>query len=235
LKRINAVFGYSRVSGSDQLKGGGLNRQRVVIARYCQDRNLEVKRIFEEEGVSGTLSERPAFASMLADCELENVKIIVVEDLSRLARELMVQMNLATLIASKGIELFSANTGENISEALQSDPMRRAMIQMQGVFAELERAVIVKRLENGIKQIEDSGLRNGVPVKRRTLDGKVKVRGRLRITERYPELIPIVADLRDEGNSLNGIAKVLNRKGYKSDTGGQINHVNIARILIYQR
>ena len=133
---------------------------------------------------------------MLADCELENVKIIVVEDLSRLARELMVQMNLATLIASKGIELFSANTGENISEALQSDPMRRAMIQMQGVFAELERAVIVKRLENGIKQIEDSGLRNGVPVKRRTLDGRVKVRGRLRITERYPELIPIVADLR---------------------------------------
>ena len=206
-----------------------------MIERYCQGRDLEVKKIFEEQGISGTLSERPAFASMLADCELENVKIIVVEDLSRLARELMIQMNLATLIASKGIELFSANTGENISEALQSDPMRRAMIQMQGVFAELERAVIVKRLENGIKQIEDSGLRNGVPVKRRTLEGKVKVRGRLRISERYPELIPIVSDLRGDGISLNGIAAILNRRGYKNDTGGQINHVNIYRILMYRR
>ena len=49
-------------------------------------------------------------------------------------------------LASKGITLIAANTGENVTEAITSDPMRKAMVQMQGVFAELDKSMLVKKL-----------------------------------------------------------------------------------------
>lgn len=70
----------------------------------------------------------------------------IVERLDRLAREYMVQEQLLVYLAAKGISIYNAATGENITEAVKSDPMKKAVIQIQGVFAELEKSLLVKRL-----------------------------------------------------------------------------------------
>ena len=44
------------------------------------------------------------------------------------------------------IDLYSANTGENVTQAIKDDPVKKAMVQMQGVFAELEKSRLVKKL-----------------------------------------------------------------------------------------
>jgi len=69
-----------------------------------------------------------------------------VERLDRLAREYMVQEQLLVYLAAKGISLYNAATGENITEAVKADPMKKAVVQIQGVFAELEKSLLVKRL-----------------------------------------------------------------------------------------
>jgi DNA invertase Pin-like site-specific DNA recombinase len=50
-------------------------------------------------------------------------------------------------LASKEIILIDARTGENVTQAIGSDPMKKAMIQMQGIFAELEKNLLVKKLK----------------------------------------------------------------------------------------
>jgi site-specific DNA recombinase len=136
----NIILGYVRVSSREQINGTGIERQINAIETFAKHMRRNVRqsrmklRIFVEKGISGTVEKRPAFSEMIAFADANDCKIIIIEDMSRLARELLLQMQLATYIASKEIDLYSANTGENISQAIYDDPMRKAMIQMQGVF-----------------------------------------------------------------------------------------------------
>lgn len=142
------AVGYTRVSGRNQVEGHGFERQEEAIRGFCQVAGVEVVRVYREEGVSGTLGEadRPAFAAMVSDMIREGIEAVVVEGLDRLARELRIQEQLLVYLASKGLSLHSARTGEDVTAAIAEDPMRRAMVQIQGVFAELEKGLLVRKL-----------------------------------------------------------------------------------------
>lgn len=80
------------------------------------------------------------------------------EGLDRLAREYRIQETLIIYLASKGIELISARTEENVTKAVQADPMRKALVQIQGVFAELEKSLLVKKLRTARETVrKDKG------------------------------------------------------------------------------
>ena len=148
--KLEAVA-YLRVSGKGQLEGTGFDRQGESIAGWAKRNSVELKRAYLEEGVSGTKSEteRPAFAEMVTDLLANGCRTIVVESLDRFARDLCVQMQLLAYLKSKGLRLFSASTGEDVTEAMESDPMRKAMVQMQGIFSELDKSLLVRKLKNG--------------------------------------------------------------------------------------
>ena len=50
------------------------------------------------------------------------------------------------MLCSKGLTLISANTQQNVTEAFMGDPMLKAMIQVQGVFAKLDKSMLVAKL-----------------------------------------------------------------------------------------
>jgi site-specific DNA recombinase len=106
-----------------------------------------MERVYKEQ-VSGTKGEadRPVFMEMIADILSNGVRTIVVKGLDKLAREYRIQEQLLIYLSCKDIEPINASTGENITEAIQSDPVRKALVQIQGVFAELEKNQIVHRL-----------------------------------------------------------------------------------------
>jgi site-specific DNA recombinase len=91
-------------------------------------------------------TERPAFQEMMAAILTNGVSTIIVESMDRLARELRIQEALLIYLASKGVDLVSARTGENITQAVQADPLKKALVQIQGVFSELEKNQLVRRL-----------------------------------------------------------------------------------------
>jgi hypothetical protein len=75
------------------------------------------------------------------------VKTVIVEGLACLAcREYWIQESLLIYLASKGITLLSARTEEDVTAAMLSDPMKKALVQIQGIFSELERSLLVKKL-----------------------------------------------------------------------------------------
>jgi len=145
---LTKAFGYVRVSSKGQVEGDGFRRQEAEIQACAKANGYEIVGVYREEGVSGTLDEadRPAFRDMMTVILRNGVRTVIVEGLDRLAREYRIQETLLVYLASKGVALVVARTGENVTEAVMADPMKKALVQMQGVFAELEKGLLVKKL-----------------------------------------------------------------------------------------
>jgi len=99
-----------------------------------------------QEAMTGTDTDRPVFTKMLADLLANACRIVILERLGRLARDLGIQLQLVGLFCSKGITLISADTQQDVTAAFSGDPMLKAMIQVQGVFAELVKSILVAKL-----------------------------------------------------------------------------------------
>lgn len=212
------AFGYVRVSGKAQVEGDGFERQGEEIARYCQDNGIELVKVYEERGISGTKGEedRPAFLEMVQAILANGVRAIVVEGLDRLAREVRIQESLILYLAAKEITLLSARTGENVTEAYMGDPMRRALVQIQAVFAELEKSLLVKKL----RAARD---------RKRAREGRCE--GRKNYAETDPGLLERIASLRTGGRTWAEVAEELTSQGIQTRTGRPWTAANV-QVLI---
>jgi DNA invertase Pin-like site-specific DNA recombinase len=85
--------------------------------------------------VSGAdpIDTRPGFAALLNRIEGNGVRVVIIEDASRFARDLMTQeLGILSLI-KLGVRVITA-TGDDLTDT--SDPMKKAMRQIGGAFAE---------------------------------------------------------------------------------------------------
>jgi len=203
------VYAYLRVSGKGQIVGNGFDRQLETIQAYCERVGDEIDSVFKEQ-VSGTKDEtdRPEFKTMVSAIMRDGVDTIIVESLDRLAREYRIQEQLLIYLASKGINLISANTGENVTRAITADPMKKAMVQMQGIFAELDKSLTVKKLRKAREKI-------------RKESGKCEGRKSYKETEEGSEILREIRRLRRKRKgrvrrTFNEIAEALNKQGYRA-------------------
>jgi len=141
---LRPAVGYLRVSGRGQVEGHGFDRQEADIRAFAAGR-FQVERIYREAH-TGTEAERPELTRMVADLLANGCRTVVVASLDRFARDLGVQMQLLAAMRARGIALFSAATGEDVTAALDEDPMARALVQIQGAFFELDKALTVRKL-----------------------------------------------------------------------------------------
>lgn len=143
-KRISA-FAYLRVSGQGQVNGHGFDRQAETIAAFAVEHGYSVEQTFRD-AFTGTEADRPEFKQMVATILANGVRTILIESLDRLARDVMVQSVLLAQLAQYEITLINCVTGEDVTAALSEDPMRKALIQVQSVFSELEKSRLVSKL-----------------------------------------------------------------------------------------
>ncbi len=211
--------GYVRVSGKGQVAGTGPDRQRDIITAYAKRTGLAVVKVYRET-YTGTEAKRPEFTTMLHDLLMNGCRAVVVESLDRLARDLAVQLQLTALLASRGITLLNATTGQDVTAAMQQDPMLRAMVQIQMVFAELDRSLIVAKLKSGRERIRQQ---------------RGRCEGRKRFGERPGEAgtLDRMKALND-GRTFYGIAKALNDEALPSRTGRPWTATAVKRILARQ-
>lgn len=217
------AFGYVRVSSQGQVEGNGFRRQEDEILAYCKANKIDLVEVYREEGVSGTTDEtdRPAFQDMVSAILKNGVRTVIVEGLDRLAREYRIQETLLVYLAAKGITLINARTGENVTEAISADPMKKALIQIQGVFAELEKNLLVKKLRVARKaKAEEVG----------------KCEGRKSYQEAAPELVARIKALyrkpkNGKRKSLQEMVNILNAKGSYTLDGKPWSRQNLHRVI----
>ncbi len=210
-----------RVSSKGQVKGHGFERQEETISRFAAENGYVVTEIFRD-AFTGTDADRPEFNRMLGVILANGSRTILVESLDRLARDVMIQSLLLAKLAQHGITLFNCVTGEDVTACMSEDPMRRALIQIQSVFSELEKSRLVSKLRRAREAKKQSA-------------GKCE--GRKAFGERAgeKEVIDLMRSLRSVENgqrlSFAGIAKELNDRGVGTRTGAPWHTTTVRNIL----
>jgi len=120
-------------------------RQREAIQAFAKRVGFALVDEFSDPGVSGAdpIAERPGFGKLLDRIEGNGVRVVIVEDASRFARELMTQELGILALMKRGVQVLTAN-GDNLTD--DSDPSRKMTRQIAGAFAEYEKARLVAKL-----------------------------------------------------------------------------------------
>lgn len=114
---------YCRVSGAKQVReGDGLGSQEGRCREFAGHRNYVVVEVFKDD-VSGSLTDRPAMKAMLAYLKKQRgtPHVVIVDDISRLARGMKAHMELRAAISLVGgiLESPSVEFGEDADSELQ--------------------------------------------------------------------------------------------------------------------
>lgn len=214
------AFAYLRVSSQGQVEKDGFPRQRKAVDLCARAKGFTIAREFREEGLSGETEwgSRPAFLEMVSAIIDNGVRTIIVENLTRLARAYTIQEAILVYLASKKITLISADTGEDITEALYGDPMKKAMIQMQAVFSELEKNSLVRKLR---------AARN----RKKAETGRCEGRKPFGVTKKEKAAIIRMLELRATGMSYAEIALSLDAEGHGTRGGKKWSPQSVSNIV----
>lgn len=153
------LVGYTRVSSASQVDGFGLAVQEKAIRSWCRRERHRLVAMHTDAGVSGATgpADRPGLsAALLALQKPPEAEGLVVAKLDRLARAVTVQEAALAVAWRAGGRVFTVDGGE-VRRDDPDDPMRTAMRQMVGVFAELDRRMVVKRLRDGRSAKAETG------------------------------------------------------------------------------
>jgi DNA invertase Pin-like site-specific DNA recombinase len=139
-------YGYARVSTDDQ----NLALQLAALKKA----GCTTERIFRDAGKSGATTNRPALLRCLK--KLDPGDTLIVWKLDRLGRSLRDLIAMLDDFKKRGVKFRS------LTEAIDTEtPTGRAMWQMIGVLAELERSLISERTRAGVKDAQRRGVKFG--------------------------------------------------------------------------
>lgn len=101
---------YTRVSSLKQTKqGDGLASQETRCRDFAAYKGYQVAKVFHDEGISGGIVDRPAMREMLKWLRQhrKDAPVVIIDDVSRLARDLDAHRQLRGAIGSVGASLES--------------------------------------------------------------------------------------------------------------------------------
>jgi site-specific DNA recombinase len=148
--QANGAVIYVRVSTDEQANGPlNLLNQEKRCCDYCKQHGLEVVRVFVDPGESARSTDRPAFQEMLTFCKANRHKIacIVVQDLSRFARNLQDQMQ--TLYELNAVNIVLRSVYES---NMDESPEGKMQAGIFGTFNEYFSNSLSKRMKDRTRQ-----------------------------------------------------------------------------------
>lgn len=177
---------------------------------------ITIVETFKEEGVSGTkeLDDRPALQDLLAALKEGNVKVVILEKLDRLARDLMVQETILSDLMKQGFEVISVCEPDLCS----TDPSRVLVRQIFGAIAQYDRAMTVLKLR---------GARQRMKVR----EGRCECRKAFGARSGESHAIARMRELRSGGMAVDRIAEQLNAEGIATRMGKGWHGMSVSRIL----
>jgi DNA invertase Pin-like site-specific DNA recombinase len=216
------VVGYLRTSSAANCGGDkdSDKRQRAAIESFAKRAGFALVGEFSDPGVSGAdpIETRPGFAALLDRIEGNGVRVVICEDASRFARELVTQELGIIALIRRGVRVLTA-TGDDLTDS--TDPSRKMMRQIAGSFAEYEKARLVGKLRAARER-------------KRTASGKCE--GRKAWREINPGLVLEAKRLRRRSpkghqRSLRDVATELAKLGYVNERGVAFSPSSIASII----
>lgn len=232
---IHAI-GYCRVSSLSQVQdGSGLGVQKDRIMAWGQYQNIQVIKVEEDAGISGSSTDnRPGFrAAMRSVLELGCKGVLVTYSLSRLGRDALDLQEAISVLLHAGVRVVSISDGVDSASGMGATVLR-IVVSVLSMIAELERETIRTRLLDGRRRADatnkvySSEPRYG----RRVVDS---VPGDLEDDPLELRAVETIKSLHAKGHSYRTIAELLDEMGLKPRRAMKWNHVVVGRIATGRR
>lgn len=206
---MTKAFAYLRVSGKSQIDRDGFTRQLMNIKSYAKAHNIDVVDVFQEKAVPGTteLRDRPALVTLLDILKVNGTKLVLIERLDRLARDLIVQETIIADFRRRGLELVSVME----PDLLRDDPDTKLRRQIYGAMAEHTKAIAVTQLR-------------GARQRMKAATGRCEGRKPYGFRSGETDVLERMYELRQSGMSFDKIASVLNLENLVPRTPGKRWH-----------
>ena len=188
---------YARVSSMGDRQS--TERQIEDLTRYAEGKGYEIMRVFQEH-VSGAKSnqERGVLSECLEFCREERPGTLMVTELSRLGRSTVEVLKAVEDLTAAGVNTYILDLNlSTLDERGEENPVAKMVLTVLALGGEMERKLILGRLNSGRALAKSKGVKMGRP--------KGSALTNEDIQAKYPE---VVRHLRKGKNSIREIAKL---------------------------
>lgn len=187
---------YSRTSTFKQ----SFTRQTEELSKYAVESNYEIAGIYEEV-VSGYRknSERAVLTKMLSELKENRIDKVLVWEISRLGRTVSEVTQTIEFFNELKVSLFiKMNSLETLIDG-KLNPMTSFMINILSSVGEMEKSIVVERMQSGRK----SYIKNGGIIGR-PRNSKLSTKGYL---EKHKDIVKFLK----QGQSIRNVAKLTDK------------------------
>jgi DNA invertase Pin-like site-specific DNA recombinase len=144
---------YARYSSENQ-RPESIDDQISACRKFARDHGYTVsdEHVFSDQAASGARKDRTGLATLLAAAETRAFAIVLVDDLSRLARDNYLMLSVLAELRFSGVRVVS------VADGLDSDDEEATLgIQVRGIFNELQLRDLRKKTLRGQIGQKDRG------------------------------------------------------------------------------
>lgn len=220
--KVIRVAAYARVSSDKDAAFHSLEAQQAYYEEYIrQNPNWTLVDIYSDNGISGTIINRPEFQRMLEDCRNGKIDLVVTKSITRFARNTIILLETIRELKALDIDVFFEK--ENMHSI---SPDGELMLTLLAMYAEEEARSasenqkwrIRKKFENGEPWVGDM-------LGYRLVDGKMV------IVSEEAEIVKLIYGLYLSGMGTNAISRKLIEMGITSRYSDYWHTSVIHRIL----
>ena len=236
---MKTAIGYIRVSTDHQ----DLERQKMLIKKFCEERGYILIRLIEDFGISGADAERAGYLELQALTE-DSCDIIVVSELARLSREDDVMKTLSTIygLMAKFDLIMLDDLATIYKKGSKFEFMQFIGLAFKAYGASEERKKIAERMKTGkysliarfplacLDSTEPLGFKK-VPNPEYNEKCKGVPQSLYEVDEEEATIVRNIFTWAAEGLSTHKIADKLHNLGIKSQWGKQIGHSYVVCVL----
>ena len=209
---MKAVY-YLRTSSASNLDGDSETRQKEAIFAYAEKNSLELMATASDQAVSGTepVMFRKGIQKLVEFCEANKVSIILCENASRFARDLIIQELGFRDLKKLDLQIIPVDAPDYFTG---DSPSLNMIRQILGAVSEFEKSNLVHKLRGARERMK---AKNGKCEGRKSLlehYGKIK----------FNNLKKEVKKLRGKGVSYQKATVILSEQGYLQPTTGRPLH-----------
>jgi len=144
------VYGYARCSTTE--------KKQEIERQIRELKAMGAEEIYHEYE-SGTKLNRPEFAKVMA--HISQGDTLVTTEVSRITRSVKQLCEIIETAKKRKLKLIIGSLVIDCRAKL--DAMTEAMLQIMGVFSELERRMTIERIHSGLALAKDKGVKLGRP------------------------------------------------------------------------
>lgn len=191
---------YARVSSEEQARReNSIPAQLRALRDYCEKNDIEIYKEYTDEGITGQISDRPAFKEMLSAAFTGQINIILVHKFDRFARKVELSRTIKNNLKAAKVNVVS------ITEPIEDSPMGFFMEGLYELMAEYYVRNLSAEVYKGMNERARKGKHMGqMPY------GYYVQNGEVFVNEEQAEVVHRIYRFYDEGWGHLKIAKWLN-------------------------